>query len=267
MVVPVLLLTLGAAAVLFGQRRRRFAPCAAEAAAHNSPVAYQHLQLFQGGALSQGVLDTAKAELEDKFAQGGVLAVEPCLRAGLEYVVKVRALAEIGTDEAGRVLERQLSRRISNDPIEQSWYWIDLVQGLRELNRCESLPTLLRCGEKALETPLGYLYSAEVTCFSNFGDYLQEPLTRQGQTSLRILRSALEGIRRGYVPVTLYAEAQLGEMLRHLAESCPDKADPLLRAHFRGRSASRPALLFVVSRTSRRSGAASDNPLASRAFT
>ena len=35
-------------------------------------------------------------------------AAETCLRAGLEFVVNVRALTEIGTDDAGRILERQL---------------------------------------------------------------------------------------------------------------------------------------------------------------
>ena len=34
----------------------------------SSPVAYQHLQLYQGGLISQDALETAKAELEDKLA-------------------------------------------------------------------------------------------------------------------------------------------------------------------------------------------------------
>jgi hypothetical protein len=42
----------------------------------------------------------------------------------------------------------------------------------------------------------------------------------------------MEGIRRGYVPVTLYAESQIGEIVRRLAESCPDTADPLLARVF-----------------------------------
>src|SRR4051794_6685392 len=116
MVVPVLLLTLGAAAVLFGRRkhpRRVPAP-----AGQHSPVAYQHLQLYQGGVIGQDALRNAKTELEDVLHRGGVQAAENSLRPGLDYVVKVRALCAIGTDEAGRVLERQLSRRIANDPIE-----------------------------------------------------------------------------------------------------------------------------------------------------
>ncbi len=232
MVVPVLLFTLGAAAVLIGARRRHPGRAPAELASQASPVAYQHLQLFQGGLISQAALETAKAELEDKLAQGGALAVETCLRPGLEYVVKIRALGEIGTEEAGQVLERQLTRRISSDLIEQAWYWIDLVQALRALNRCESLPSLFRCSERSLETPLGHLFAAEVTAFPSFGDYLNDPLSPLGQTALRIFRSALEGIRKGFVPVTLYAEAQIGEMIRRLAETCPDVADPLIARTF-----------------------------------
>src|SRR5579862_8604369 len=80
MVVPVLLLTLGAAAVFFGSRRRPARPPLA--AAQASPVSYQHLQLYQGGLISQDALESAKAELSEKFAHGGVTAVETCLRPG-----------------------------------------------------------------------------------------------------------------------------------------------------------------------------------------
>ena len=106
------------------------------------------------------------------------------------------------------------------------------MQALRGLNRCESLPALFRCSERSLETPLGHLFAAEVTAFPSFGDYLDEPLAPFGQSALRILRSALEGIRRGFVPVTLYSEAQIGELLRRLAETCPDVADPMIARTF-----------------------------------
>ena len=234
MVVPVLLLTLGAAAVLFGSRRHRprRPHSAASASTSASPVAFQHLQLFQGGLLSQASLDAAKAELQAKLRQGGPAAAETCLRPGLEFVINVRALTAIGTDDAGRILERQVSRQISSDPVEQSWYWIDLAGALRELNRVESLPLLLRCGERALEGPLGHLFAAEMTAFPQFADYLTDPISLAGRTALRVLRTAMEGIRRGYVPVTLYAEAQIGELVRRLTESCPDHADPLLARVF-----------------------------------
>jgi len=232
MVVPVLLLTLGAAAVFYGTRRRHPRREHGLPQGQASPVAYQHLQLYQGGTISRESLDTARTELEDQFSHGGIAAVETAMRPGLDYVVKVRALCEIGTDEAGRVLERQLKRRIAHDPIDQTWYWIDLSQALRSLEREDCLPVLFRCGERAMETSLGYLFAAEVAAFPNFAESLHDPLSPTGQTALRMLRLALEGIRRGFVPVTLYADAQVGEMLRHLAEDCPDVADPLLTRVF-----------------------------------
>ncbi len=232
MVVPVLLLTLGAAAVLIGTRRRwpRLFPDSYASA--QSPVAFQHLQLYQGGLINPRELETAKAELGHKLAAGGVIAVETSLRAGTEFAIKVRALAEIGTEEAGRVLERQLGRRIANDKIEQSWYLLDIAQGLRTLNRPQSLPLLLRCVEKEFEYPLGSLFAAEVVAFPQFVAYLQEPLAPLGLAALRTLRLAMEGIRRGFVPVTLYGEAQIGEHIRRLSEDCPDRAEPALARLF-----------------------------------
>ncbi|MCE9532797.1 MAG: hypothetical protein K8T89_17000, partial [Planctomycetes bacterium] len=126
MVVPVLLLTIGAAAVLIGTRRRWPRQVLVDAASQGSPVAFQHLQLFQGGGINQVALDSARSELEEKLSHGETEAVETSLRPGLDFIVKVRALTEIGTTEAGVVLERQLKRLHTDDPIEQSWYWYDL---------------------------------------------------------------------------------------------------------------------------------------------
>ncbi len=232
MVVPVLLLTLGAAAVLIGATRRWPRLFPNPHAAAQSPVAFQHLQLFQGGLINPRELESAKSELGTKLAVGGVSAAETCLRAGTEFAVQVRALAEIGTEEAGRVLERQLGRRISSDPVEQSWYLLDIAQGLRGLNRPQSLPLLLRCAEKEFEYPLGSLFAAEIVSFPQFASHLQEPLVPLGQAAVRALRLAMEGVRRGFIPVTLYSEAQIGELIRRLSESCPDRADAALARLF-----------------------------------
>lgn len=232
MVVPVLLVTLGAAAVLLGARRRWPRALSGRNAAMQSPVAFQHLQLYQGGLINPRELESAKSDLGRKLAVGGVTAVETCLRGGTDFAVQVRALAEIGTEEAGRVLERQLSRRISSDPVEQAWYLLDIAQGLRGLNRPQSLPLLLRCAEKDFEYPLGSLFAAEIVSFPQFAAYLQEPLAPLGQAALRALRLALEGVRRGFIPITLYSEAQIGELIRRLSEGCPDRADPALARLF-----------------------------------
>src|SRR5262249_51179228 len=163
----------------------------------------------------------------DLLERGEVAAVEASLRPGMHYVVHVRALTEIGTDEAGRILERQLHRRLTNDQIEQSWYWIDLANGLRNLNREESLPHLLRCADAAGEIPLCHFFAAETVCFLGFAGYLRQPETILGQAALRVLHRALEGLRFG-VPPQVITEARLGEVIESLWDHRPDRADPLI---------------------------------------
>src|SRR5262245_14302739 len=140
-----------------------------------SPVTRQHIELFQGAQLNEAVVESAKSHLRGLLERGEVDAVEASLRPGMQYVVQVRALAEIGTDDAGRILERQLQRRLSDDQLEQSWYWIDLASCLRALNREQSLPHLLRCAETAGEIPLGHFFAAETACFLGFSGYLRQP--------------------------------------------------------------------------------------------
>src|SRR5207237_4993400 len=133
-----------------------------------SAITRQHLDLLQGGQLSESAVESTKARFRDLLERGEVEAVEASLRAGEAYVVQVRALAELGTEDAGRILERQLRRRLTDDQIEQAWYWIDLANGLRTLNRSQSLPHLLRCAESACEKPLGHFFAAEAVCFLGF---------------------------------------------------------------------------------------------------
>src|SRR5438552_9159653 len=146
-----------------------------------SPVSRQHIDLFQGGQLNEAAVESAKARFRDLLERGEVEAVENSLRAGMLYVVQVRALAELGTDDAGRILERQLHRRLTDDQIEQAWYWFDLANGLRVLNRSQSLPHLLRCSEAASGTPLGHFFAAETVCFLGFAGYLRQPDTSLGR--------------------------------------------------------------------------------------
>src|SRR6476469_5324601 len=88
-----------------------------------SPVTQQHLHLFQGGRLSEAAVEAAKARLAALLERGAVEEAESSLRPGLHYAVQVQALAELGGPQAGALLERQLHRRLSDDPVEQSWYW------------------------------------------------------------------------------------------------------------------------------------------------
>src|SRR6516225_451262 len=79
--------------------RRRFSPD------ELSPVTRQHIDLFQGGQLNETAVESAKARFRILLERGEVDAVEASLRPGTQYVVQVRALAELGTEDAGRILE------------------------------------------------------------------------------------------------------------------------------------------------------------------
>src|SRR5579871_38502 len=79
-----------------------------------SPISRQHIDLYQGVQLSEAAVESAKARFRELLERGEVEAVEASLRPGPQYVVHVWALAELGTDDAGRVLERQLQRRLTD---------------------------------------------------------------------------------------------------------------------------------------------------------
>src|SRR6516162_9309008 len=197
-----------------------------------SAVSRQYIDLFQGGQLSEATVESAKSRFRELLERGEVEAVEASLRPGTQYVVQVRALAELGTDVAGRILERQLQRRLTDDQLEQSWYWIDLANGLRSLNRSQSLPHLLRCADSAGEIPLGHFFAAETVCFLGFGGYLRQPDTPLGRAALRVLHRALEGLRHG-VPPQVVAEGRLGEVVESLWDNRPEEPDPLVARVFR----------------------------------
>jgi hypothetical protein len=221
--IAVLLPMLLAAAFLLGRHWHRRQPLLHQLSA----VTRQHIELFQGGQLSEVAVETAKARFRDLFSRGEVAAVEESLRAGTHFVIHVRALAEIGTDDAGRILERQLQRRLTSDAIEQSWYWIDLANGLRNLNREQSLPHLLRCAEANGDHPLSHFFAAETVCFLSFAGYLRQPHTPLGRAALRVLHRTLEGLRCGLQPQVVI-EARLGELIEDLWDHRPRRISPLI---------------------------------------
>ena len=193
-----------------------------------SAVTRQHIDLFQGEPLSEAVVEAAKDRFRGLLERGQVATVEANLRPGMHYVVHVRALAELGTETAGKILERQLQRRLTDDRWEQSWYWIDLAGSLRNLNRTQSLPHLLRCAEAAAELPLAHLLAAEVVCFLGFAGYLRQCESPLGRAALRTLHRALEGVRDGVLPPQVLHEAHLGEAIEQLWDHRPDSVNPLV---------------------------------------
>lgn len=191
-----------------------------------SLVTRQHFEIFQTGELNESEVENAKKRFRALFERGNEQAVEASLQAGTQFIFQVRALAEIGTEAAGRILERQLRRRLSEDELEQSCYWIDLATSLRLLNRQESLPHLLRCSREAMASPLGHYFAAETICLLGFSSYLRHPETVLGQMALRVLHRATEGLRFGLPPFVI-SESRLGETLEAAWDHRPTGAAPL----------------------------------------
>jgi hypothetical protein len=223
LVLAVLLPVLMGAAFILGRHLNRRQVLAD----HLSPVSRQHIHLSQGGQLNPSVVESAKVRFRALLERGDWQSVEAQLRPGMHYVVQVRALAELGTDEAGHILERQLQRRLTTDRFEQSWYWIDLAHGLRILKREQSLPHLLRCSEAAAPLPLGHFFAAETVCFLGFGGYLSRSDGPLQQAALRTLHRAMEGLRYG-VHAQVFAEARLGEAVESLWDNRSGQPLPLV---------------------------------------
>jgi len=212
-------IALMALAFLLGRQHRRHPQ-----GARLSPVSRQHIALFQGQQLNETVVESVKVRFRDLLERGQAAAVEASLRPGTHYVFQIRALAEIGTESAGKILEGQLQRRLTDDPLEQYWYWIDLASSLRLLNRQESLPHLLRCAE-AGDSPLGPFFAAETICFLGFSGYLRQFDAPLGRSALRLVHRVLEGLRCD-LPPHVATEARLGEMIEDLWDHRPRTTHP-----------------------------------------
>jgi hypothetical protein len=154
------------------------------------------------------------------------------VRPGHRCIEEVRRRCNADQIGAIEFLESQLNQRISENPLEQIRYWIDVAEGLRNLNLHDALPGLLRRADEALDLPLGEHFAAEVVSFASFAEYLHDPLTAEGQAALRILRVAMEGVRLGRMSPTLCVEGAFGDAVRRLAESYPNAVNPRLALVF-----------------------------------
>jgi HEAT repeat protein len=192
-----------------------------------SAVSRQHIDLYNGGGLDEAELEATKEKYNRWLYQEEIGKIRASLVPGLHYVVRVRALAELGTEEACAILEHELTHSITDDDIEQSWYWIDVAHCLRMLAREESLPLLLRRLKDEDDFPLVHFYAAELVTFSRFGGMLKEFPDPIGQAAVRALHRALEGLRCGISP-QLVAEARLGEMVEILWDFQHHLLHPLL---------------------------------------
>jgi hypothetical protein len=202
---------------------RRPAPRAAVAA-----VDRQHRHLQAGGLIGETACENTKAHFRELLDAGRTDLIERELRPGLEFAVQVRALAELGSPDAARVLEVLLARPLTGDPVEQAWYWVDVAAGLRRLNRTEALQAVLRCADAAAQLPPGPMLAAEAVAFPNFPSALEQPGSVIGRMALRTLVVGARAARDGRLDVATVLRAGLGEALADVAACADPGADPWL---------------------------------------
>lgn len=198
-------------------------------AARESAVDRQHQHLRAGGLIGEAAFERTKARFRDLLAAGRTAEVEGELRPGLGFAVQVQALAEIGTPQAGRVLERLLDRSLTRDPIEQAWYWADAAAGLRAINHTPALAAVLRRADDAAALPQGAILAAEAIGFEHFPDLLRDPTTPAARPAVRALTRAARGCQDGTVDPGTMLRAGLGEYLATLGETA-ETADPWVAA-------------------------------------
>jgi hypothetical protein len=231
MYVVFILVAVGGLFVLAYRRprpRRWLLPRRALSATASAAVDRQHRHLQAGGLLGETACEKTKTHFRELLDAGRAEEVERELRPGLDFAVQVRALTEIGTPEAARVLERQLTRPLCGDPIEQAWYWVDIATGLRQLNRTEALGAVLRCADAAAGLPPGPMLAAEAVAFANFASALKQPASPLGRMALRALVATARAARAGVVEVAAVVRAGLGDALADVAARADTGADPWL---------------------------------------
>ncbi|MBN9117579.1 MAG: HEAT repeat domain-containing protein [Planctomycetes bacterium] len=190
----------------------------------------QHRHLQAGGLLGETTCEQTKTHFRELLTAGRADDIERELRPGLDFAVQVRALAEIGGPDAADVLERQLARPLCADPVEQSWYWLDVAAGLRRMNRTEALPSVLRCTDAAAGLPPGAMLAAEAVAFPGFATALKYPVSVDGRSALRALVATSRAAREGIIDLAGVVRAGLGDLLADVSARAESGADPWLAA-------------------------------------
>jgi hypothetical protein len=186
----------------------------------------QHRHLRAGGLIGEAAFEHAKVRFRELLAADRAAEVEGELQPGLAFAVQVRALAEIGTPQARRVLERLLARPLTRDRVEQAWYWVDVAAGLRALDHSSALPALLRRTEETAALPQGALLAAEAVAFPSFPSLLRDRGHSEARPALRTLLRAARGCREGVVDPAAMVRAGLADQLAALADTPVTAADP-----------------------------------------
>lgn len=214
------------------RRRRWLLPRKTAAASHApaSPVDRQHQHLLAGGRLAEAAVAAATDHFRELLRAGRTAEVERELRPGIDFVVQIQALTRVGTAEAGTVLERQLRRRLSRDPVEQTWYWADAASGLRQLRHVPALPSLLGCADRAANSPAGMVLAAEVVSFPNFATVFSDLSGPLARSALRAVVRVARSCRAGELETSGMLAVGLGDMLAALCATAPMVSDPWLTA-------------------------------------
>ncbi|MBM3979088.1 MAG: hypothetical protein FJ304_02160, partial [Planctomycetes bacterium] len=231
---PILVISLVAAGGLFwfayrGPRPRRWLlPRRAVPRVATVAVDRQHRHLRAGGLLGEAARAATKAHFAELLDAGRADLVERELQPGLDFAIQVRALADLGTADAVRVLEHQLTRAVATDPVEQAWYWVDVTAALRQLNRTEALAAVLRCAEAAADLLPGAVLAAEAVAFPNFAAALKHPMYPTGRAGLRALVATARAARAGALDLAAVVRAGLGDVLAEASARADHGADPWL---------------------------------------
>ncbi len=186
----------------------------------------QHQHLASGGRVGETAVAEVSVHLAKVLREGGGAQVERELRPGVGYAVQVRALTHVGTPEAGHVLERQLDRSITRDPVEQAWYWADIAAGLRQLGHAPALPAVLRCFDAAATLPAGTVLASEAVAFPNFPTTLQNLSSPLGQSATRAIVAVSRGCRHLTLDIATVFKAGFSDLLATLSETAPPLPDP-----------------------------------------
>jgi hypothetical protein len=206
--------------------RRWLLPRRAVPRATVAAVDRQHRHLQAGGLLGETVCEKTKTRFRELLATGRADQVEDELRPGLAFAAQVRALTELGSPDAVRVLERQLTRPLTGDPVEQAWYWVDVAAGLRVLRRTEALSAVLHCADAAAGLPPGAMLAAEAVAFPNFHAALKQPASLVGRMALRALVATSRAARDGLLDTASVVRTGLGDVLAEAAARADADADP-----------------------------------------
>ncbi|MDY3559843.1 hypothetical protein R5W23_001015 [Gemmata sp. JC673] len=187
----------------------------------------QHRHLLAGGMLGETACERTKSHFRELLTAGRDDLVSREFRPGLDFAVRVRALAELGTPEGARILERLLRTSLTGDRGEQSWYWVDVASALRRLGRTEALPAVLRCAAAAAGSAQGDLLAIEAVTFANFAAALRHPTTAVGDRARAALVTAARAARRGGTEIAALVRAGLGDRLAEVTDRTSARsADP-----------------------------------------